>query len=413
MFPAPVPRSRTPRNVALGVAVLLLLAIGLWFGGHPSWLPTPLRSAFVSESSTQKLENQVYGLLTKDYYRPLNRSTLVNKGLEGAVASLDDPYSHYYDPSDYHSFQNTTTDPHEQGIGIAVTSVHAGLLVDEVYAHTPAAKAGIVDGDVITHVGRASLQGRSETVAAHLIQGRPGTTVTLSVKRKGSTRTLTIARSNIAVPVTASKLLHYHGTKIGYVQLTMFSQGAGNQVRDQVKKMQAKGAQAMILDLRNNGGGLLEEAVNTASVFIPDGTIVSTDGRAQPRQVYMARGDAIAPTIPLVVLANQDTASSAEIVTGALKDRGRATVVGTHTYGKGVFQEIEPLRNGGALDFTVGEYFTPNGQNLGGGGVKRGHGILPNVYAAEPTPAKGSHPSRPLVDHQLRVAEKTVAAKLK
>jgi len=121
MFPAP-PRSRTPRNLALGIAVLLLLAIGLWFGGHPSWLPTPLRSAFVSESSTQKLENQVYGLLTKDYYRPLNRSTLVNRGLEGAVASLDDPYSHYNDPSDYHSFQNTETNTHDPGIGIAVAA---------------------------------------------------------------------------------------------------------------------------------------------------------------------------------------------------------------------------------------------------------------------------------------------------
>ena len=394
--------------------MLLLLAIGLWFGGHPSWLPSPLRSAFVSESSTQKLENQVYGLLTKDYYRPLSRSALVNKGLEGAVASLDDPYSHYYDPSDYHSFQNTTTDPHDQGIGISVGQpVKTGLPVVEVYAHTPAQQAGLHTGDVITQVGPTPLAGRSGPFAAKLIQGRPGTRVTLRVQRKGTAHTFTITRSNIAVPVSASKLLHYHGVKLGYVDLTMFSQGSGDQVRTQVRKMQKQGAQAIILDLRNNGGGLLEEAVNIASIFIADGTIVSTDGRAQPRQVYMARRNAIAPDVPLVVLANQDTASSAEIVTGALKDRGRATVVGTHTYGKGVFQEIEPLMNGGALDFTVGEYFTPNGQNLGGGGVKRGHGILPNIYAAEPTPPKGSRARhRPLVDHQLQVAEKTAAAKV-
>jgi carboxyl-terminal processing protease len=404
MFPAP-PRSRTPRNVAIGVAGLLLLAVGLWFGGHPSWLPTPLRSAFVSESASQKLENQVYGLLTKDYYRKLNRGELVNRGLEGAVASLDDPYSHYYNPSDYHSFQNTTTNPHDQGIGVSVSSVPEGLLVVEVYAHTPAAKAGIVNGDVITQVGNTSLSGRDEKFATKLIQGMPGTNVTLKVQRKDVHRTLTVTRSNIAVPVSASKLLHYHGTKLGYVDLTMFSQGAGDQVRGQVRKMQREGAQAIILDLRDNGGGLVEEAVNTASIFIPDGTIVSTDGRAQPRQVYMARGDAIAPDIPLVVLANQNTASSAEIVTGALKDRGRATVVGTHTYGKGVFQEIEPLMNGGALDFTVGEYFTPNGQNLGAGGVKRGHGIVPDVYAG----VGKSHK----VDHQLVVAEHTAAAKVR
>ena len=164
------------------------------------------------------------------------------------------------------------------------------------------------------------------------------------------------------------------------------------------------GARGLILDLRENGGGLLNEAVNVASVFIPDGTIVSTDGRAQPRQVYMAKGNAIAPKIPMVVLVDQGTASAAEIVTGALQDRGRAKVVGTHTYGKGVFQEIEPLSNGGALDFTVGEYFTPSGRNLGGGGVRRGAGIQPNIYAFTKSTAK--------TDTALTVAEKTVAAEL-
>ena len=147
-----------------------------------------------------------------------------------------------------------------------------------------------------------------------------------------------------------------------------------------------------------------QEAVNVASIFIPNGTIVSTDGRAQPREVYMAKGDAIATSQPMVVLVDSGTASAAEIVTGALKDRGRATVVGTHTYGKGVFQEIEQLSNGGALDFTVGEYFTPDGQNLGGGGVKRGPGIQPTVYAYTKPTAK--------TDNALTAAERTVAAKL-
>jgi carboxyl-terminal processing protease len=141
-----------------------------------------------------------------------------------------------------------------------------------------------------------------------------------------------------------------------------------------------------------------------ASIFIPDGTIVSTDGRAQPRQVYMARGNAIAPKIPMVVLVDSGTASSAEIVTAALQDRGRAKVVGTHTYGKGVFQEIEPLSNGGALDFTVGEYFTPSGRNLGGGGVKQGKGIQPNVYAYTKPTGK--------TDNALTTAEQTVAAEI-
>jgi carboxyl-terminal processing protease len=164
-----------------------------------------------------------------------------------------------------------------------------------------------------------------------------------------------------------------------------------------------QGARALILDLRDNPGGLLNEAVNVASIFIPDGTIVSTDGRSQPRQVYVAKGGAISTSIPMVVLVNRGTASAAEIVTGALHDRGRAKVIGTHTYGKGVFQEIEPLPNGGALDFTVGEYFTPSGRNLGGGGVKEGAGIAPDISVA--LTDRG--------DTQLAAAEKTVAAEVR
>jgi carboxyl-terminal processing protease len=190
------------------------------------------------------------------------------------------------------------------------------------------------------------------------------------------------------------------------VSLTSFTSDSGAAVREQVKKVLREGAQAIILDLRENGGGLLEQAVNTASVFLPDGTIVSTAGRSQPRQVYLAKKqDTVAPRTPLVVLVDHGTASASEIVTGALQDRGRAKVVGTHTYGKGVFQEIQPLPNGGALDFTVGEYFTPSGRNLGGGGVRRGAGITPNIYARTNLRAK--------TDTALRVAERVVAGEIR
>jgi carboxyl-terminal processing protease len=200
-------------------------------------------------------------------------------------------------------------------------------------------------------------------------------------------------------------MLDYKQTKLGYVELTSFTSGSGAQVRSQVQQVLHEGARGIILDLRENGGGLLNEAVNVASVFIGDGTIVSTDGRAQPRQVYLAKPNlTIAPKIPMVVLVDAGTASAAEIVTGALQDRGRAKVVGTHTYGKGVFQEIDPLSNGGALDFTVGEYFTPSGRNLGGGGVKQGKGIQPNVYALTKSSAK--------TDTALTVAEQTVASEI-
>ena len=396
-------RQRSPRFVLVLLGVVVLL-IGVWFGGHPSWLPGPVRSAFVAQSSNDKLINQVLGLIQNDYYRKVNRSDLVDKGLEAAVASLNDKYSHYYDPSDYQSFQNQDN-PHLSGIGIDIKVQPQGLLVQDVFQGSPAEKAGLTRGDIILEVGTTSLANRSLDFAASHIKGRAGTSVTLTVLRGSQRRTIVVRRADLVVPVAAGRILDYKGTKLGYVELTSFTAGSGAQVRSQVQQVLHQGARGLVLDLRENGGGLLNEAVNVASVFIPDGTIVSTDGRAQPRQVYLARPNlTIAPKIPMVVLVDAGTASAAEIVTGALQDRGRAKVVGTHTYGKGVFQEIEPLSNGGALDFTVGEYFTPSGRNLGGGGVKQGKGIQPNVYAFTKSTAK--------TDTALTVAERTVAAEL-
>jgi carboxyl-terminal processing protease len=399
-------RKRSRWFVWVPIVVVILLA-GVWFGGHPSWLPAPVRSVFVAQNGDDKLINQVLGLLQNDYYRKVNRSDLVNRSLTAAVASLNDPYSHYYNPSDYTTFQNEDTNPHLSGIGIDITSEQRGLRVDSVFAGSPAAKAGLATGDLIVAVGNTSLANRPQTDSAALIKGKAGTRVLLTVDRGKRTMRISVVRADIVVPVASSKLLDDHGVKLGYVQLTSFAVGSGDEVRQEVRKVLKQGAQGLILDLRENGGGLVDEAVNVASIFISNGTIVSTYGRAQPRQVYMAKGNPLAPTTPMVVLVDGNTASAAEIVTGALKDRGRAKVVGTHTYGKGVFQEIQPLSNGGALDFTVGEYFTPNGLNLGGGGVRRGTGIQPNVYAATPANTRPGH------DPALTVAERTVAAELR
>jgi carboxyl-terminal processing protease len=400
------PRARPPRLAALITAGLLLLVLGIWLGGHPSWLPSPLRSAFVSNSKNDQLIDEVLNMISRDYYRPVNRTQLVNQGLAAAVASLDDPYSHYFDPSDYRSFENQT-DPHLSGIGIDVDPQPApqGLRVVDVFPGTPAARAGLARGDLITEVGATSLAGRSTDFSSGLIKGQAGTHVILTIVSGDHRRRITLVRADIAIPVTSSRIVKVHGVEIGYVALTSFTEGAGTEVRAQVEKVLRAGARGVILDLRENGGGLLDEAVNVASIFIPDGTIVSTDGRSLPRQVYLAKGGAIPTSIPMVVLVDRDTASSAEIVTGALQDRGRAKVVGTHTYGKGVFQEIQPLPNGGALDMTVGEYFTPNGHNLGGGGVREGAGLTPNVYAV-------TNP-RSRVDTALGVAERTVAAEVR
>jgi carboxyl-terminal processing protease len=243
--------------------------------------------------------------------------------------------------------------------------------------------------------------------AIALIKGPPGTDVKLGVeqRRDGHTslNTLTLTRATVNEPVVASLSKSVRGKKLGVVGLATFSPGAHGEVREGVERELRRGARGIVLDLRANGGGLVEEARLIASIFIQKGTIVSTRGRAQPNETLTAEGDAIKPPFPMVVLVDANTASAAEIVTAALQDHHRATVVGTHTFGKGVFQEEEPLANGGALDITVGEYFTPDGRNLGGGGVRQGAGIAPEVKVRRGV--DGSH--------GLDVALETLAAKVK
>jgi carboxyl-terminal processing protease len=398
----PTRQLRSNRIVSYVVAGVVVLLIGIWLGGHPSWLPSPLRSTFVDDRGG-RLVNEALDLLSREYYRPVDRNQLINKGLAASIASLNDPYSHYFSPTEYKVFLNQSN-PHLSGVGIDVLPDPRGLRIADVFPDSPAARAGLVRGDVIVQVGSTSLANRSADFASRLIKGRAGTQVTLTVLSGKRRHTVSITRANLVVPVASGNLVTYKGTKIGVVRLTSFTDGSGAEVRRQVKRMLDSGARALILDLRGNGGGLLDEAVNVASVFIPDGTIVSTKGRSQPQQVYVAKGNAIAPKIPMVVLVDRGTASAAEIVTGALRDRGRAKVVGTHTYGKGVFQEIQTLSNGGALDITVGEYFTPLGHNLGGGGVREGAGISPDIAVTSNPRASG--------DPAQNVAERTVAAEV-
>jgi carboxyl-terminal processing protease len=164
-------------------------------------------------------------------------------------------------------------------------------------------------------------------------------------------------------------MVRHKGLPLAYVRLAAFDSGAHGAVEQQLKPLLRKGARGIVLDLRGNPGGLLTEAVLTASLFIEKGKIVTTSGRTQPKHVFNAEGDTIAPNLPMVVLVDKGSASSSEIVTGALRDRGRATVIGQKTFGKGVFQNVEELQNGGALDLTVGSYFLPKGENLAHKGI--------------------------------------------
>jgi carboxyl-terminal processing protease len=368
-------------TVVLAALVPLALVLGIFLGGHPDTLPGGVRDTLVADSQG-RLYDEAIDILKRDYYRPVDKGALLDDSLSAAIKSLDDRFSNYFSPKDYADFSEVTGGAFE-GVGMTVEQDPDGLKVISVYAGTPAAKGGVRPGDLIVRVNGKSLAGVSSQEATARIKGRAGTTVALTLRSQGRERTVRLQRQKVQIPVVRSSMKRAGGQPVGYVRLASFTAGAHGQVRQAVDRLLAKGAKGIVLDLRDNGGGLLDEAVLTSSIFIPDGKIVSTRGRSRPEHTYDATGDAISTKIPVVVLVNGQTASASEIVTGALQDRHRATVVGTRTFGKGVFQEVERLSNGGALDITVGEYFLPSGRNLGGGGVKRGSGITPDVKAQD------------------------------
>jgi carboxyl-terminal processing protease len=391
-------RSLTP---VLALLLPVLLVAGIWLGGHPGNLPGFARDAFVDDSQG-RLYDEALDAIADNYYRPVDRSKLLDAGLTAGVKSLDDRFSAYFDPKTYREFQESTKGEFE-GVGMTVAEVERGLRVLTVFEGSPAGRAGIHEGDVITGVDGKSLAGKTAEQATALIKGPAGTTVTLAVVTgDAEPRTLKLRRARVDVPVVESEMRRAGGEKVAHVRLSSFTSGAHGELRQAIDGLLDKGAEAVVLDLRDNGGGLLNEAVLVSSIFVGDGTIVSTDGRTRPRRVFEATGNPIDADIPVVVLVNGQSASASEIVAGALQDRERAEVVGTRTFGKGVFQEVRELSNGGALDITVGEYFTPSGRNLGGGGVAKGAGIEPGVEARDDEETAKR-------DEALEVAVKTVA----
>jgi carboxyl-terminal processing protease len=391
------------RRALVPLLVLAALAAGITLGGHPTLLPGPVRDALVGDQDSRVVREAIEKV-HDDYYREIPERRLADAAIKGIVRSLDDRFSHYLTAEEYEKFKDVTHSRYE-GVGMEVRKADRGLRVVNVYDDSPAKRAGIEPGDVVLAADGTSLEGKDAARASAIIKGPPGTEVRLRILHDGRTRTLRVSRARVTVPVVASRLREVRGDKLGVVRLATFSSGAHAEVRRALRRLLHKGAEGIVLDLRGNGGGLVTEAQLIASAFLDGGTVVTTKGRASPKQVLRAKGEPVVPKdVPVVVLVDGNTASASEIVTGALQDRGRATVVGTKTFGKGVFQEIIDLSNGGALDITAGQYFTPSGRNLGGRGVHTGAGIEPKVHAKDKPKTK--------VDEALRTALRVLAGKV-
>jgi carboxyl-terminal processing protease len=351
------------------LCALLTLVAGIFLGGHPELLPGFARDALVEDD--QALRSEIVETIEKNFYKPVDESKVDDASLKGIVDSLEDPYSAYISPKEASALQESVTGEFE-GVGMTVEKDERGLRVLEAFEGSPAAAAGIRKGDVILEVDGRSIAGLNSSLATGRIKGPAGTTVRLEVFTPGAedTRTVRVKREKIEIPTVRGRLVERDGRTLGVARLRGFSSGAHGVLRREVDRLLKRGADGLVLDLRGNGGGLLSEAVLVSSIFIEDGEIVSVRGRSRPERSENARGDAIDEDVPVIVLVDGGSASASEIVTGALRDTGRATVVGTNTFGKGLVQEVEPLSNGGYLDLTVANYFLPSGKAIGKGGLE-------------------------------------------
>jgi carboxyl-terminal processing protease len=377
-----MPRRRNPVALVLAALIPLVLLFGIWVGGHSDVLPGPVRDALTDSDDDFRVIETALERVHDDYYREVPRDQLANWAIDGAVGKLRDQFSAYLSPKDYLRYQRASN-ARFAGVGVTVDSARGGLRVVRVFEKSPARAVGIKPGDVIVAANGTKLAGKGRDAASSLIRGEPGTRVTLSIRRGKATLTKRVRRAEIAVPVVQARRRTVGGRRYAVIALGQFTSGAHGEIAKAARAAVRDKVAGIVLDLRHNPGGLVEEARLVASAFVGDGEIVTTRGRAVAERVYRATGDPVAPTTPMVVLVDEASASAAEIVAGALQDTGRARVVGQPTFGKGVFQEIVELPNGGALDITVGQYFTPKGRNLGGGGVKKGEGIKPDVRAVD------------------------------
>jgi carboxyl-terminal processing protease len=319
--------------------------------------------------------DEVRAALADQYYRPVPSSVLQLGSVDRIISALGDPYTSYLGPVDY-SLLRQQTESRYSGIGVSVLPAAGGLVIVSLRPG-PARHAGVRVGDTIVSIDGVSARHLDMTSARARILGPTNSHVHLVLLRGSKPVDVNVRRGIVRAPVVESSLLSYAGRRWGDLQLPAFRTGAAAALRSQIHALTLRGATGLVLDLRQNPGGFLDQAVAVSSLFLDRGVVVSLAGAHSPREVYRARSHRAATRLPLVVLVDRYSASSAEIVAAALQDNQRATLVGERTFGKGLVQTIDPLDNGAALELTIARYTTPAGKDISG------VGIVPAVHAVD------------------------------
>ncbi len=330
-----------------------------------------LKNSFSSDSEIYKkidLFGEVLEKINKEYVDEIDQSESMDAAIDGLLQSLD-PYSGYMPPKIFDEMQ-TDTSGEFGGLGIEVTMEAGVVKVISPIDDTPASRAGIKAGDYIVKIENTQVQGKSLSEAVDLMRGPVGSSIELTIRRRGEKKALIfeITREIIEIKSVKADLLDKN---IGYLRLTSFNENSAQQIENEIKKLEKnKELKAYILDLRNNPGGLLSQAITISDFFLENGEIVSTKSRksSENRKWFAKKGD-ITNGKTLIVLINYGSASASEIVAGALKDHKRAIILGENSYGKGSVQSIIPLKNKGAIRLTVAKYYLPSGKSISEVGV--------------------------------------------
>ncbi|ADD03018.1 S41 family peptidase [Thermoanaerobacter sp. CM-CNRG TB177] len=320
-------------------------------------------------------------ILKNRYVDKVDFSALLEGAIKGMANSLEDPYTVYMNKKEFSEFMTQTTGTYG-GIGIVVAVDKDGhIVVVSPIKNTPGEKAGIKSGDIIIEVNNKKVSGKNLDEAVALMRGPEGTKVTLTIMREGKTFTKTITREIIKLETVYDEMLP---NKIGYIKITMFDQNTAKDFKAALDRLKSQGMRGLILDLRDNPGGLLEETIDISNLILPKGVVVTTKGRVDSKEYY-SKGPGLG--LPLAVLVNKGSASASEILAGAIKDRKVGVLVGTTTFGKGLVQTIVDFGDGTGLKYTIARYYTPNGTNIQGKGIEPNYVVeLPENYTLQDTP---------------------------
>jgi carboxyl-terminal processing protease len=362
---------KTRRAAGIALVILLLAAafgLGL-FLTRSSALGTSTGSRAVAIKGPHRVIDEVRAALATSYYRPVSRDVLQEPTIDSVLRQLGDPNTDFLTAVEYDSLKSRTARSYS-GVGLTVEPSRAGLVVTSAL-NGPARKAGVRRGDIIVRIDGRPAGKLTFDQALNLIKGQQGTVVHLTLSRAGHQQLrVTVIRQEITLPSLRARIVRFRGTKLGYIRLLSFPDATSERIGQATESLVRHGAKGIVLDLRDNPGGLLTQAVRTVSIFLDEGVVCTISGLHEDDTTYEVTGEATYPKLPIVVAVNHGSASASEIVAAALQDHERAVVIGHRTYGKASVQSIRPLSYGTALKLTTAMYRTPAGRDLTGEGVR-------------------------------------------